>query len=847
MTTNAARTAGQNGRPGGERAVLASLMDWPALRRLGWDPGRRLFAPARGDPVFGFAECRTVSCDQVSATSRFGLCDRCLGRWHQSAAGTTVEEFCVSEPARPGKLTHALCLVCRTPGHERPVHYQGLCGACASVMGQRGQGVAEYINGDHQYGPAVPRASFGRCKAAACQRWAHHGQPALCASHYVRWISEGRPAGEAFGPWCVRQRNFDADKRVVDLAHIGEQARLEVLYGLQCRARAERRTTPAVVQMVVNLLQDDQVPSVFDLPVDHIHDERRLLVSFIRDRVTLALASPEIEVTNDDWDLRVFGRSGEGLHFGQIRQAWLKEAAKHWARERLATAAAAGPLERVAQALGVFSESLRRHRSDRGDDPAGLSRADVLAFSGDLAHLEAAGRLSRHGRRSLLAGVAQLLSEARGMGLARPGGPLAGLPDDVTISPSDRLRPQRGDPGDQGRALPQVVIDQLLAPAALDALEAGHGIDVRAMVELQAEVGRRTGELCQLRWQCLSFSEVPGEASQARSAPVLVHDMPKVGIRGYHLPITQHAAGIIAAQQTRVQQRYPGTATSALALFPAVHKNPRGVKACAVDFFTPHFRAWADSLAPLTGPGGQPYDSSGIVPYSFRHSYAQRHADSGTPVEVLAALMGHTQLTTTQGYYRVTQKRKRKAVDLLAALQVDRNGDRSRPTVARLLEAEHARDAVGQVAVPFGTCAEPTNVKAHGQACPFRHQCFGCTHFHSDPSFLPELRAYLGRLLADRERLRAAAPELQDWARNTAIPSAEETAAVRRIIDRCQDLLAGLPDDERARAEEAIDLLHRSRAQLDTTIPVRFLGMIGQPSPTLFPGLHREDQAASEA
>jgi hypothetical protein len=24
--------------------------------------------------------------------------------------------------------------------------------------------------------------------------------------------------------------------------------------------------------------------------------------------------------------------------------------------------------------------------------------------------------------------------------------------------------------------------------------------------------------------------------------------------------------------------------------------------------------------------------------------------------------------------------------------------------------------------VPFGICQEPTNIKAHGQACPFRHQ-----------------------------------------------------------------------------------------------------------------------------
>nr|MDQ6928928.1 transposase [Actinomycetota bacterium] len=78
--------------------------------------------------------------------------------------------------------------------------------------------------------------------------------------------------------------------------------------------------------------------------------------------------------------------------------------------------------------------------------------------------------------------------------------------------------------------------------------------------------------------------------------------------------------------------------------------------------------------------------------------------------------MGHTKLSTTQGYYKVTDKRKRKAVDQLAALQLDRNGERARRAVERLLESEALRDAVGQVAVPFGICREPTNVKAQGQA-----------------------------------------------------------------------------------------------------------------------------------
>ena len=202
--------------------------------------------------------------------------------------------------------------------------------------------------------------------------------------------------------------------------------------------------------------------------------------------------------------------------------------------------------------------------------------------------------------------------------------------------------------------------------------------------------------------------------------------------------------------------------------------------------------------------------------------------------------MGHARLTSTQVYYRVTEKRKRKAVDMLAKLQVDRNGRRTRPLVERLLDSEVARDAVGQVAVPFGICTEPTNVKAHGQACPFRHQCLGCTYFRSDPSFLPELRAYLARLLADRERLRAALPELEDWARKAAIPSAEEVASFRRVIGRCESLVAELPDDDRAAVEEAVVVLHRARSQLDTSLPVRFRGLVAQPTARLFPNLCRE-------
>ena len=45
-----------------------------------------------------------------------------------------------------------------------------------------------------------------------------------------------------------------------------------------------------------------------------------------------------------------------------------------------------------------------------------------------------------------------------------------------------------------------------------------------------------------------------------------------------------------------------------------------------------------------------------------RHSYAQRHADAGVPVDVLKELLDHGSIQTTLGYYSVTHKRKQQAI-----------------------------------------------------------------------------------------------------------------------------------------------------------------------------------------
>ncbi len=198
--------------------------------------------------------------------------------------------------------------------------------------------------------------------------------------------------------------------------------------------------------------------------------------------------------------------------------------------------------------------------------------------------------------------------------------------------------------------------------------------------------------------------------------------------------------------------------------------DPRGVESLR--------SALADYLGRARGVVADPANIV-VFPYAFRHSFAQRHADNGTPIDVLATMMGHRTIDTTRGYYKVNKARMRKAVARVSEMQLNHRGNRVGTGLAELVDAEYDRYQVGQIAVSFGTCHEPSNVKSSGQSCPYRYRCFGCTHFRTDPSYLPELREHLQRLLADHERLNAATDGmLEDWARRDAMPAPEEVVAV---------------------------------------------------------------------
>jgi integrase len=832
---------------------LTAAIDYPLLVGLGWDRATQVLAPDRDHLLLGYPLCRVADC-ALEAWDRGGLCTGCQDRLQASGTGD-VEAFCAQGSPRTNRSRDRRCLVCRTPGFERPVGTNDLCLSCDGQRRHRHQSIAAYVAGDDSWPAATARASLGICTAACCQRLAARPGCGLCGAHNSAWRVAGSPDLAGFRRAASPCRGDRAGR--VALGGLEPNVIAELLYGVQAALAEGRRVMPTTLRNVADhLRRRGQITSVAEaIEGATARNPVRWFLTFTADRVALARASLETEQGKDVWDLRLWGGAGRlsftgggtchrsgGRPSRPITQEWLKAAAKAWAAEALASKNV-GIVRAVIVAVGLFSEHLAR-RDDAGSHPASLNHADVAGFLTRLGHLERAGTVSGGVRVMTLNLVGRFLRDCREMGLTQTGGVLAALPADVVLRRAERPRGLRRD-DEVGRALPETVLAQLLDPDNLQRLQQQAGSSVRAAVELAAGVGRRTGELCSLAFDCLDYDEHADQDGQRRTSPVLVHDMPKVGKHGCRLPIHEREAAIITAQQARARAAFPDTPTERLALFPRPLTNPDGSKPLATAHLQRAMRTWVAALPELDGPDrgadGRllPFPCERVFPYAFRHTFAQRHADAGTPVDTLKELLGHDTVRTTLGYYRVSAKRKRDAQDRLGPLQIDARGRRVRPGVAVLSDTDAARDQVGQVAVPFGICTEPANVDAGGHSCPFRHRCTGCEYFRTDPSYTPELRSYLTGLLADRERLTTAIPALADWARRDAAPSEEEIDAVRRLLRANDEVIAALDEQDRAAARAAITTIRTQRAQLAVSFPAELTSTVAQNTPVFFPTIER--------
>jgi integrase len=781
----------------------------PAWRPGEWDMASWLFTGDLDNPQTGAWKCLTAACD-LTVRSRKGLCRPCAVEHRQSGLGK--EEFAAAHvpvrvKPRPASVT-AGCIVARDGvSCVRPRHCQGLCSSHYSSWARyRSRMTAE----NWAAGCARPHTGQLLCLVGGCEGAALNTR-GLCGYHWRAWSRDNRRHGISDPrQWAASQPPYLAAHQF-SLAPMGELARWELLYGLQRGDEARRVIEPYCMRVIVRRLSG--VATLLDggitqIPLNSSHHNPATKLEHLCWAIGLGFEefTGVTPADKEVLDLRAAGlkslsRTGRRRHPGtadlrKIQQPWLRDLVRRWvAAERPRS----DTFARTLRAVMLASRALAQ-RPGGGEDASALQFADMTIVVGAF---RAAVKLDGSPyattfRRALAGRFFALLDFGRRAGLL---GELAGsfARDPV----SHRIQLEEANEDEIGKAIPEHVIAQL--DTHLDALGAGevYGTRVMAAGDVQVmyqtiyillrDTGRRPEEIAALPRDCL---ETDG------SEVSLIWNNRKGRRLRRRLPITQATAGAVRAWQDR-RGRLDAPARGDAYLFPALTE-ASGFDHLAASYISEAIRHWADAIPELHGAGAGPdgsrlpFNRSLTFPYAFRHSYAQRHADAGTPIDVLKDLMDHASASTTQGYYKITLKRKRDAVAKLSAHVIDRRGAAA--------PCSPAAYELRSVAVPYGGCTEPSNVKAGGHACPIRFQCSGCGFYRPDPSYLPAIEQHINDLRADRETATAMnAAGFVTTGMNKEITAYEAVAATMRRN------LAGLPAAERAEIEQASAVLRKAR------------------------------------
>jgi len=813
----------------GDGQLLDGWLAWlreridPQWRPGEWDQGRLLFTGDPANPATGVSVCPLPGCG-VTVSDLFspGYCKTCRDEFAASGLGKEAFEAAYMRQNRRLNVYRSE-RVCDVPACERDYWGLGLC-----VTHYRSWVKARDRPGADR---ATWMAALGAsarpdpCAVLACDRERASLVVPLCRVHHGKWQRRQRDAGPtdddaALAAWIERQPPY-LSAHMFSLAPLHPATRMEVLYAFQQRDARASAIHPQFARRVITALEGT---TSLALARDTTATVRNTKNSAVR---SLARTTQwEVDTAFDQfrgidparklvWDLRTVSqqipslkmgisplRQPTSLDLGQVRQDWIREILVHWAE-------AAGPvsknLRRRHKACVIASRALAL-RGDGGADPSGLRFSDVTvvidAFR--LADDDEGGLYAPSYQDRLARDFFDLLDFARREGIAGDLSPrFARHPGHHVIRGIDE------NEDEIGKAIPDTVIRQLdrhlhllgkgfpygaMPPDAVTAM-------FQAVYVILRDTGRRPAEVAGLDLDCLEYDH--GEYQ------LVWHNVKGRRLRR-RLPVVQDTADAIRDwKETRDGLDIP--ANCAAHLFPSAagayqHLGP--------DYISRAIRLWADSIpvlgSPELGRDGTPlpFDRMKIFPYAFRHTFCQRYADAGIALHVLQSLMDHRSANTTAAYYQVSKKMKREAVNTLRVLAVDRTGA---PAPIGSVTAYEMRS----VAVPWGNCTEPSNVKAGGGSCPIRWQCPGCSHYNPDPSHLPAIEDQVRALKASLETARAigAAPY-------TIAGMEGEIAGYAKVIGAMKSQMDAMPAAERREVEEASKILRRLRAGAAAPGPV---------------------------
>jgi integrase len=636
----------------------------------------------------------------------------------------------------------------------------------------------------------------------------------LCITHDHRRLRAEVPANSAtaIAEWVTRQRPLLGPHQF-SLVGLPKLVRAELLYALQCRDAEQPRLHPGAVRGLVTRL-DGEVVSLREGDATQVWQGSGITAGtpswlLFRDlRLHLDRAWSQYQghdpYAGEVWhvallDLQVKSnrryRATHGvIDFRPITLDWLRDIVKDWART---TRPYVHSVRRTIRTCQLVSHALLA--AGRAD-PRQLHAGDfihAMDTTSELRH-DNGTRYSTSERRQMLYDFCQVIEHGRAAGL------MTTIPD--SFRPPNRFKVKDEPNEDElGKALPETVIQQLDAHLHLLGPTGPAGSftasDLQWMHQtiyrILRDTGRRPGEIVSLHPNCIEI--IDGHHN-------LIYDNHKAGRLRRRLPIPAQTADIILRwQQHRTQMHLPAILDQWLFPTARLRGSPaRGhLQATSI---AASFKIWMQRIGMLKGEllGSDgtptPFDPSMVAPYSLRHSYAQRHADAGVAVDVLRDLMDHKSAATTMVYYRIGIKRKQQAIRTVGALAFDNAGKPAPFTDPSAYQRS-------SVAVPFGNCTEPSNVKAGGGSCPIRFQCAGCGFYRPDPSYLPALEQHIISLRSDRET--AHAMGAATYVLNSLN---SEIDAFSNVAEQMRRRLEQLDPQERDEVELASRLLRRARA-----------------------------------
>lgn len=284
--------------------------------------------------------------------------------------------------------------------------------------------------------------------------------------------------------------------QVIDLTRLPEPLHWELAYVIQCRhdERASR-TPPEVVGRVASFLLQAGVSSLRDgdeqswrqafAASGRGDSNGRGLLVYAHQRVADLAAGTgwDNEYPREVWQLRRLGHPGNlTLDFTRIGQPWLRELAKRWTRQRLATGVG---LEAVRRGLTALTRLAGYLQQARIDGPEELTRVVLEAYLADLS----TGIPTAHRRQVHIGQLRGFLEAVRQRGWA-PLDPTAAL-----FKEDNPARPVRGP-----RAVAEQVMAQLEAPTAVAAWPDPAGALITLIL---IRCGLRVGDATRLSFDCL--------------------------------------------------------------------------------------------------------------------------------------------------------------------------------------------------------------------------------------------------------------------------------------------------------------------------------------------------------